>query len=145
MPWHGMDMHLPSLTLDPATMHHLATSLPHTLLIILDTLLDRFVHQTRQTRRAQTRPDVHAHARARPASIADAPGHVVARTAPLTSAPSLCTTCFTTSPATAQTRPLARGNAVDDARFADVRRDTGSSRHAHELVLPSFSPQSRLA
>ncbi|KAK1647930.1 hypothetical protein QYE76_065735 [Lolium multiflorum] len=95
-----------------------------------------------RTRDAQTRPDVHEHARARTASVADAPGHVVARASSLTSALSLCATSSATSPPTAQTRPLARGNAVDVARFADVRRGTGRSRHAHELVLASFSPQS---
>ncbi|KAK1681315.1 hypothetical protein QYE76_042163 [Lolium multiflorum] len=70
------------------------------------------------------------------ASVADAPGHVVAPPAPLTPALALCANGFTTSPRTAQTSPLVRGNAVDDAHFADVRRGTGRSRHAHSIASP---------
>jgi hypothetical protein len=48
----------------------------------------------------------------------------------------------TMSPSTPWTSSPARGNAVDDATVADVRRSTVSSRQAHEHVTALFSPQS---
>ncbi|KAK1681022.1 hypothetical protein QYE76_041870 [Lolium multiflorum] len=75
---------------------------------------------------------MHTHARACMACAPDAPGHVDARAAPLTSASSLCATSFTTSPATRWTTSLARGNPVHDARFADVRHDASTEEYAEE-------------
>ncbi|KAK1665327.1 hypothetical protein QYE76_053486 [Lolium multiflorum] len=112
---------MPTLYLAFPTMHHLAIWLPHISLSRLDTSPAQMVHQTSQTRGAQTRP---GRARARQSVHGVRPrraGHVDARAAPLTSASSLCATSFTTSPATRWTTSLARGNPVHDARFADVR------------------------
>jgi hypothetical protein len=77
--WHELTM--PPLPLALSTVHHLANQLPHTPLIVLDTSLDKMVHQTHQKRDAQTRPErararqsVHWHApeRARPRRRPDA-------------------------------------------------------------------------
>ena len=112
---------MPFLSLAESNEPNLVRRVLHTLLIMLDTGLDRSVHRTHQTRRVQTRPDMHAHARTCTGTLQNAPGHVVAPPAPLTTALALCANSFTTSPRTAQTPPLARGNAVDDAHSADVR------------------------
>ncbi|KAK1679805.1 hypothetical protein QYE76_040653 [Lolium multiflorum] len=88
---------------------------------------------------------MHTRASTRMASAADTPGHVVVPPARATSALARCTKRFTTSPAVAQTSPLARGNAVHLAHAADVRHGPASLRHAPELARPSFSPQSRTA
>ncbi|KAK1608582.1 hypothetical protein QYE76_032255 [Lolium multiflorum] len=70
-------------------------------------------------------------------------GHVDARMPPLTPAPVPCATSSATSPCAAQTWPLAHGNAVYLAHFADVRHGPASSRQAHARASPSFSTQSR--
>jgi hypothetical protein len=93
-------------------------------------------------RRAQ---GVHMRARTRLASAADTPGHVVKPPARATSALARCTKRVPTSPAVAQTWPLARGNAAGDVHSDDHPPLPESSRQAHRHCSASFSPQSRLA
>jgi hypothetical protein len=93
-------------------------------------------------RRAQ---GVHMRAGTRLASAADTPGHVVVPSARATSALARCTKRVLTSPAVAQTWPLARGNAAGDAHSDDHPPLPESSRQAHRRCSASFSPQSRLA
>ncbi|KAK1605852.1 hypothetical protein QYE76_029525 [Lolium multiflorum] len=66
------------------SMHHLVTLVLHTSLSRLDAALDDFVHHTGQASDAQTRPDMHTHARACTGTLQNAPDHVVAPLAPLT-------------------------------------------------------------
>ncbi|KAK1616724.1 hypothetical protein QYE76_022241 [Lolium multiflorum] len=139
MSWHGMDMDMLPLSLALSNVPNLVSRVPHTHLSQLDITVDTLVHHTPQIMRAQTCLGVHARTRACTASTADTPGHVDARTRPLTPASTHCAKHFTTPPCTAQTRPLARGNAVDDELVDDVRRGTASSHHPLVLSSTSFS------
>ena len=128
--WHAT--HLLSLSLALPSMHHLVTLALHTPLIVPDTSLDDFVHQTHQAIHAPTRPDMPVHDRARTASVADVPGHVVAPPARVTSASNLCASRRTTPPCTSWTWPLARGNVTGDDCIGD--------RPPRCCPLPSSSP-----
>ncbi|KAK1665739.1 hypothetical protein QYE76_053898 [Lolium multiflorum] len=68
--------------------------------------------------------NVHAHARARTACVADAPGHVVAPPAPSLPLFSLCARRTTTTPATPWTRLPGRGNPVHHAMADAIRQGT---------------------
>jgi hypothetical protein len=145
MPWHGMDIHLLSLSLINSNVSNRVIPLLLTPLSLLDTLLDQTVHRTRQNTQ---RPDVPRRAHARQSVHGERHGHAQTRHRPASSVDPLRSpriTCSPTSPATARTRPLARAAPVDDDINDALRRGTASSRHAPVLALASFSPQSRPA
>ncbi|KAK1647651.1 hypothetical protein QYE76_065456 [Lolium multiflorum] len=91
------------------------------LALKLDIAVDTLVHHTRQVVHAQRRPDMHAHDRACKGTLQNAPGHVDARTPPLTPAFTHCAKRSATPPCSAQTRPLACGNAVRPRRRSPPR------------------------
>jgi hypothetical protein len=82
--------------------------------------------------------NVHAHARARTACVADAPGHVVAPPAPSLPLFSLCARRTTATPATLWTRPTGRGNPVHHAMADAIRHGCQDARTMTSATVPRF-------